>query len=100
MKCIAWGGRLVVVGFSAGSITEVRLNRVLLKHISLVGLHFSPMQHHEPQALRDAFAGLTSLYGEGKIAPLVSKTWPLEGVSEALGALGARRTVGKIVLTL
>ena len=46
-KCIAWGGRLAVVGFASGRIPEIKLNRVLLKHVSLVGVHWGPMHRHE-----------------------------------------------------
>lgn len=100
MKTIAWGGRIVVVGFVSGKIPELRLNRVLLKHIAVVGLHLGPMYVHEPAAMRDAFRALASLYAERKIAPVVSQRFPLEQVADALGALGGGKTVGKIVLTL
>lgn len=100
MKSMAWGGRLVVVGFTSGQIPELRLNRVLLKHISVVGLHFGPMREHEPHTVQEGFAALGSFYREGKLAPIVSKTFPLEQVAEALEALGSRKTVGKIVLTM
>ncbi len=100
MKHVAWGARVVVVGFASGRIPEVRLNRVLLKHIALVGVHFGPTARHELHTVRESFRALSSLYRQGKIAPLVSKTWPLERVAEALAALGGRQTVGKIVLTL
>jgi NADPH2:quinone reductase len=98
-RCVAWGGRVVVVGFASGRIPELRLNRVLLKHISIVGVHWGPMHHHELHTVREGFRALGSLYRQGKIAPLVSKVLPLERVAEALDALGGRQTVGKIVLT-
>jgi NADPH2:quinone reductase len=99
-KHVAWGGRIVVVGFSSGKIPEVRLNRVLLKHISLVGVHWGPSRHHEPETVREAFRALARLYREKKIAPVVWKTFPLEHVTEALALLGGRQSVGKIVLTM
>lgn len=99
-KHVAWGGRIVIVGFSSGKIPEVRLNRVLLKHISLVGVHWGPSRHHEPETVRDGFRALARLYGEKKIAPMVWKTLPLERVAEALALLGSRQSVGKIVLTM
>jgi NADPH2:quinone reductase len=99
-KNIAWGGRLVIVGFASGRIPELRLNRVLLKHIAVVGVHWGPMHRHEPHTLRAAFQALASLHRQGKISPNVSKTFPLESVAEALEALGSRQTVGKIVLVM
>lgn len=98
LRSIAWGGRLVVVGFASGKIPEVRMNRVLLKHIALVGVHFGPMREHEPDTVRAAFRGLAGLYQDGKIRPVVSKVYPMERVAEALEALGARATTGKIVV--
>jgi NADPH:quinone reductase len=100
MKCMAWGGRLVVVGFASGRIPELKLNRVLLKHISVIGLHFGPMHEHEPHTVEKGFAALGALYREKKLSPLVSMSLPLERVAEALSALGSRKTVGKIVLTM
>jgi NADPH:quinone reductase len=98
-KCIAWGGRLVVVGFASGKIPSLQMNRVLLKHVSIVGVHFGPMYRHELHTVREAFRALAALHRKGKVTPLVSKVWPLERVAEALAALGNRDTVGKIVLT-
>ncbi|HKK52850.1 MAG TPA: NADPH:quinone oxidoreductase family protein, partial [Myxococcota bacterium] len=55
LKCIAWNGRLLVIGFASGRIPEVRLNRVLLKNISLVGLHWSAYPEHEPERIVECF---------------------------------------------
>jgi NADPH2:quinone reductase len=99
-RCIAWGGRLVVSGFSSGTIPEMRVNRVMLKHISIVGVHFGPMAEHEPDVVRDLYRRLFALYEAGQIRPVVSATFPLERVSDALAALGSRQTVGKVVLLL
>ncbi|HEX4339699.1 MAG TPA: NADPH:quinone oxidoreductase family protein [Polyangiaceae bacterium] len=98
-RCIAWGGRLVVVGFASGRIPEIAVNRVMLKHISVVGVHFGPMYREELHSVRSAFAALDSLFRQGKVTPLVSASMQLERVAEALDALGNRKTVGKIVLT-
>ncbi|MHA7836528.1 MAG: NADPH:quinone oxidoreductase family protein [bacterium] len=98
LKCIAWNGRLLVIGFASGRIPEVRLNRVLLKNISLVGLHWSAYPEHEPERIVECFEGLFEMAGRGLISPLVSARYPLERAGEALQALGARRTTGKVVL--
>jgi NADPH2:quinone reductase len=97
-KHVAWGGRIVVVGFASGKIPEVRLNRVLLKHISLIGVHWGPSRRHELETVREGFRTLAKLYQERKIAPMIWKTFPLEQVAEALTLLGGRQSVGKIVL--
>jgi NADPH2:quinone reductase len=99
MKCVSWGGRVVVVGFASGKIPELKLNRVLLKHVSIVGVHWGPMHEREIGTIKSGFDALTLLYKQKKIAPLVSRTFPVEDVAQALEALGSRQTVGKVVLT-
>lgn len=99
-RCIAWGGRLVVVGFSSGEIPTIEVNRVLLKHISLVGVHFPPMAERDPEGLSEAFASLFRLYEKGGVEPFVSDTRPLEALPDALAALESRQSWGKIVITL
>jgi NADPH2:quinone reductase len=98
LKCINWNGRLLVIGFASGTIPSLRLNRVLLKNISLVGLHWSAYPDREPERIRDCFDGLFEMARVGAIAPLVSARYSLERSGEALIALGARKTVGKVVL--
>jgi len=98
LKCIAWNGRLLVIGFASGEIPSIKLNRVLLKNISLVGLHWSAYPEREPARIAECFAGLFALAAGGGIEPLVSARLPLERAGEALVALGARETVGKVVL--
>ncbi|HEX4476866.1 MAG TPA: zinc-binding dehydrogenase, partial [Polyangiaceae bacterium] len=95
---IAWGGRIVIVGFSSGKIPSVSMNRVLLKHIALVGIHFGPTHRHDPKTVHDGFRALDALYRQGKLAPTISKTLPLERVTEALDLIGSRQSIGKIVL--
>lgn len=98
LRCIAWNGRLLVIGFASGEIPSVKLNRVMLKNVSLVGLHWSAYPEREPARVAECFAGLFALIERGAIEPLVSARYPLERAGEALVALGARETVGKIVL--
>lgn len=100
VRRMAWDGRLVVVGFASGKIPELRINRVLLKHIAVVGLFWGLTHQHELHTVRSAFRALASLHRQGKIAPLVWKSFPLENVADALGLLGGRQSVGKIVLTI
>lgn len=98
LKCISWNGRLLVIGFASGEIPSVKLNRVLLKNISLVGLHWSAYPEREPARVDECFEGLFAMAAAGEIAPLVSARHPLEAAGEALRALASRRTVGKVVL--
>ena len=98
LKCIAWNGRLLVIGFASGEIPEVKLNRILLKNIAIVGLHWSAYPEREPERIDDCFEGLFEMAARHEIDPLVSARYPLEEAGVALDALAGRRTVGKIVL--
>jgi len=98
LKCINWNGRLLVIGFASGTIPSVELNRVLLKNISIVGLHWSAYPDREPERIDECFDGLLQMAREGSIDPLVSQEYSLEDAGAALIALGSRKTVGKVVL--
>jgi NADPH2:quinone reductase len=98
LKCIAWNGRLLVIGFASGDIPEIKLNRVMLKNISVVGLHWSAFPEREPQRVDDCFSGLLKMAKSGEIEPLVSARYSLAEAGLALEALATRKTVGKIVL--
>jgi NADPH2:quinone reductase len=99
LKCIAWNGRLLVIGFASGEIPSVKMNRVLLKNISVVGLHWGAYAQHEPGRVPETFAALFALYSDGRIVPEIFETYPLEKVPDALEALGSRKTYGKLVIT-
>jgi NADPH2:quinone reductase len=99
LKCIAWNGRLLVIGFASGRIPEVKLNRVLLKNISLVGLHWGAHAMHEPARVGETFCALFGLYSQGAIEPMIYRSYPLAELPAALEALGSRQSWGKIVVT-
>jgi NADPH2:quinone reductase len=98
LKCIAWNGRLVVIGFAGGTIPSVKANRILLKNIEVTGLHWGAYAQHQPASIPEVFAALFALYEAGKIRPLVFRAYPLEDAGLALAELGSRRTWGKVVL--
>jgi NADPH2:quinone reductase len=98
LKCIAWNGRLLVIGFASGTIPEIKANRILLKNIAVVGLHWGAYAVNEPQRMPETFDALFKLYDAGKIRPVVYKRYPLEKLPEALRALGSRETYGKAVV--
>lgn len=98
LKCIAFDGRLLVIGFASGNIPSVEMNRVLLKNISLVGLHWGLYFEKAPEVLRDAQNAIFDLHRQGKINPVISATYPLGEAARALDALSARETTGKVVL--
>ncbi len=98
LKCIAWNGRLLVIGFASGRIPEVRANRILLKNISIVGLHWGAHVTHEPAKIPQTFDALFELYEQRKIKPVIYGRYALERLPEALEALGSRKTYGKVIV--
>lgn len=99
-KCIASEGRLLVIGFAGGRIPSVAANRILLKNISIVGAYWGGYLEHHPEYMHQAQAELIEMYGNGKIRPVVSETWPLADAVKALRALAGRKTVGKVVIEI
>jgi len=99
LKCIAWNGRLIVVGFASGRIPEVKANRILLKNIAVTGVHWGAYLINEPERVPETFEGIFALYREGKIKPLIFNTYPLEDLPSALGELASRKTHGKLIIT-
>ncbi|MFZ4515250.1 MAG: NADPH:quinone oxidoreductase family protein [Acidimicrobiia bacterium] len=97
-KCIAFEGRIVVVGFTSGRIPEVPTNHVLVKNYSVVGLHWGLYDRYAPELFAAAHQNLLRQYGDGRIAPLVTEELPFTALPEAMVRLGQRDTVGKIVL--
>ena len=97
-KCIAFEGRLLVVGFTSGRIPAIQANRILLKNISIVGLHWGTYRDREPALIDRTFETLFDLYQTGEIRPLVSATYPLADAAAALEEIGSRRSFGKVVL--
>ncbi len=98
LKCIAWSGRLLVIGFAGGRIPEIKANRILLKNIAVIGLHWGAYATHEPARVPEVFAALFRMYEAGAIRPVIFERYPLERVADALQALGSRRTYGKVVV--
>jgi len=98
LKCIAWNGRLLVIGFASGTIPSVRANRILLKNIAITGLHWGAHAARDPQKIPQTMNALFELYEQGKIRPVIYKNYSLEEVPAALEALGSRRSYGKVIV--
>lgn len=99
-KCIAWCGRLIVIGFAGGRIPEIKVNRVLLKNIAIVGLHWGSYRLQAPQEIARVHGVLTELYEAGKISPTPYGDFSLKQLPEALDALANRQSYGKVVLNV
>src|SRR5699024_12439161 len=97
-KCIAFEGRIVVVGFASGRVPEPRLNHAMVKNYSILGLHWGLYQRHDPQAVRDCHDELVRLADAGRIEPLVAERFGFEQVPEALPRIAGGSTTGRIVV--
>jgi NADPH:quinone reductase len=98
LRSIAWRGRLLVVGFAAGDIPKIPLNLTLLKGCAIVGVYWGEFTRREPERFAQAMRQLGQWYGEGRIRPHISATYPLDRAADALNDMAQRRVVGKVVL--
>jgi NADPH:quinone reductase-like Zn-dependent oxidoreductase len=101
LKCIAWKGRALVVGFAAGNIEKLPLNLVLLKNISIVGIHWGAYTIKEPNHIPSVWNDLLKLLSSGKVKPVVYDTiYPFEKLTDGLKALEKRETWGKVIVSV
>jgi len=97
-RCVAFGGKLLVVGFAGGRIADIATNIPLIKGFSVVGVRAGEYARRFPErgrAIRDAMLGLAAT---GKLHPHIDRVLPLEHWREAYEAMARREVVGKIVL--
>jgi len=99
LRSIAWEGRFLVVGFPAG-IPKLPLNLTLLKSCDVCGVFWGAFAARDPQRNASHVEQLFRWWADGKIAPKVSATYPLERGGEAIAALRDRKAIGKLVVTL
>jgi NADPH2:quinone reductase len=99
-KCIAFEGRIVVVGFASGAVGVAKANHALVKNYGILGLHWGLYATKAPQLIADAHGELMKLAAEGKIKPIVGKTLPFEQAPEAIQEVASGASVGRTVLTL
>ena len=96
-KCIAFEGRILIIGFAGGEIESAALNHALVKNYSIIGLSGAPYLYREPALTRDMHARLTKLAAAGAIRPLISERLTLADVPDGLRRLAAGSTIGRIV---
>jgi NADPH2:quinone reductase len=98
LRSLAEDGRLVVVGFTGGSIPEVRVNRLLLKNTEVIGAGWGAYVLGKPDMNREIGAAVGRLIDAGVVRPLIGQRFALEDAAQALHTLDERRAVGKVVL--
>lgn len=100
LRCTALGGRILIVGFASGEVPQIPANLLLVKNISVIGYYWGAHRTLAPEALAASFRELLGWLAQGQLRPHVSKTFPLAEAVAALKDLRARKTTGKVVLTV
>jgi NADPH2:quinone reductase len=98
LRSLAWRGRLLVVGFANGEIPSLRVNLLLLKEASLVGVYWGEFAKREPKANARMIGELMGWLAQGRLKPRVSHVYPLHETPRALDELLHRRAIGKLVI--
>jgi NADPH2:quinone reductase len=98
LRSLREGGRIVVVGFTGGSIPEVKVNRLLLNNVEVVGAGWGAFVMSKPDVNRQIGAALEPLIAAGFVKPIVGERFGLEQAAEALAVIDERRATGKVVL--
>jgi NADPH:quinone reductase len=99
LRSIAWGGRVIIIGFASGRIPQAPANILLVKNIDVIGFYWGSYQARKPELLRDSYAKLLRWFEEGKLKPHVSQHFDLKDVGPAMELLRQRKSTGKVVLT-
>ncbi|WP_280436128.1 NADPH:quinone oxidoreductase family protein [Nocardia carnea] len=100
IRSLARGGRLLVVGFTGGDIPTVKVNRLLLKNVEVVGAGWGEWMLSHPGYLTEQWAEVGPLFEAGKIAPPQPVLFPLEQAAQAVASLENRAATGKVVVTV
>jgi NADPH2:quinone reductase len=99
-KCIAFEGRIVIVGFTSGRIPQAATNHVLIKNYSVVGLHWGLYAKRAPQLIPPAMKALLDLCAAGKIKTYIGTRLPLSHAPRALATVAEGKSTGKVILTV
>lgn len=100
VRSLRIGGRGVIVGFAGGSIPSLKMNRLLLRNLTLTGITMDVMETEYPGTLDRVRRGVQDLLDQGRLRPVIGSTYPMERVVDALSSLEERTAVGKVVVTV
>jgi NADPH2:quinone reductase len=99
-KCIAFEGRILIVGFTSGRIPQAAANHVLIKNYSVVGLHWGLYAKRAPELIPPGMKALLDLYDAGKIKTYIGTRLPLGDAPHALATVAEGKSMGKVILTV
>ncbi len=100
LRSVAWGARVIIIGFASGRVPQIPANIVLVKNIDVVGFYWGSYQTNKPELLRSSFAQLLRWFAEGKLRPHISHRFDLDHVAQAIETLRDRKSTGKVVLNV
>jgi NADPH2:quinone reductase len=98
LRCLRWGGRILVLGFLGGGPSTPRTNYLLIKGLEVIGVRLGGVTEHQPEIGRANMKLLVELAGEGKLRPRISHRFPLERASDAIQTVIDRKVIGKVVI--
>jgi NADPH2:quinone reductase len=98
LRCLAWGGRILILGFLGGAPAMARTNYLLIKGIEAIGVRIGGLSEAHPEIAAANIKTLVELAGQGKLKPHIWRRFPLEAAAEAIQALIDRKVIGKAVL--
>jgi NADPH2:quinone reductase len=98
LRALDLGGRLVVIGFTGRSIPSVKVNRLLLRNLTVTGIGMEPLDRRFPGSIRKISDAIEKLAADQEVSPLVGRRLPLEQGAEALRILDRREAIGKIIV--
>ena len=99
-RCIAFEGRIVVVGFASGSVGAARANHALVKNYGILGLHWGLYATKNPGLIAEAHRELTRLADAGLVRPIIGEVLSFERAADAIAQLAGGATTGRLVVTL
>jgi NADPH2:quinone reductase len=100
LRCINWYGRLLVIGFAGGEIPKIPVNLILLKSCQVVGVFYGAWTARAPDESNENFRDILAFYQQGKVKPMIGKTFALSEYAQALRCLMNREAVGKVVVNV
>ena len=100
IRCINWGGRILIVGFTSGRIPTAPVNMPLIKGFSIVGVRAGEFGRRDPVKGKENIEAVKKLADEGNLKPHICKTFKLEEAKDAIKFLSERKLVGKIAVVM